>query len=179
MSIQVGPPSGRYVEFRHDFYDRALSRVGKEAAYLFVVIVMARAWHGGFPVSHPIVVEIAARWDIKDLQSALDDLLDNRILDETDDGYVCSKRFDSPVWRTSRVATKNNQSERNTRAMKDWSVAVRARSGGQCERCGSTDKLHAHHVKSYADHPDLRFSLDNGIALCIDCHGEEHGRSLR
>jgi len=51
---------------------------------------------------------------------------------------------------------------------------LRARAGGKCESCGSTESLHAHHVKSWAEYPELRFDLDNLRLLCRDCHHNEH-----
>ena len=32
------------------------------------------------------------------------------------------------------------------------------------------NKLNADHIKPFAYFPDLRFSLDNGRTLCVDCH---------
>lgn len=55
-----------------------------------------------------------------------------------------------------------------------WSLAVRERDGFMCRKCGSREKLNAHHIKSFADFPGLRFNINNGITLCEDCHKKEH-----
>lgn len=64
---------------------------------------------------------------------------------------------------------------RNSRKHKDWSRAVLERDSFTClicKKCGGD--LHAHHIKSFADYPELRFVLDNGITLCVSCHAKLH-----
>lgn len=50
-----------------------------------------------------------------------------------------------------------------------------------CQRCNSPGKgarkLHAHHIKSWADHPDLRFDASNLITLCRQCHEWVHSKA--
>lgn len=62
--------------------------------------------------------------------------------------------------------------------LKEWREAVYARDGYKCTRCSRTGYLHAHHIKSWADYPGLRFDVDNGVTLCADCHSRAHGRNL-
>lgn len=60
-----------------------------------------------------------------------------------------------------------------------WSQAVRARANHRCEICGCVDgsvnlkgnprRLNAHHVEDRSNHA-LRFSYQNGVALCPSCH---------
>lgn len=47
-----------------------------------------------------------------------------------------------------------------------WRAAVYARDGHACRVCGSTDGLNAHHIKTWARHPRLRFAVSNGVTLC-------------
>lgn len=52
-----------------------------------------------------------------------------------------------------------------------WADAVISRDGAKCRHCGADDlELHAHHIKSFQDYPDLRFDIDNGLTLCFRCH---------
>lgn len=53
-----------------------------------------------------------------------------------------------------------------------WSIKVQQRDGYKCRRkgCGSSHKLHAHHIFNQADHPDLRYEVWNGVTLCQSCH---------
>lgn len=54
-----------------------------------------------------------------------------------------------------------------------WASMVKLRDG-KCTECGSVYDLHAHHVKQYKSHPDLRYDVNNGITLCAVCHREHH-----
>lgn len=57
-----------------------------------------------------------------------------------------------------------------------WRQAIFERDNYTCQYCGArngngkTIYFEAHHIKSYADYPDLRYELDNGITLCKECH---------
>jgi hypothetical protein len=56
-----------------------------------------------------------------------------------------------------------------------WVNAVISRDKATCQKCGSANvELHAHHIKSYKDFPELRFDVSNGITYCFKCHWEVH-----
>ena len=63
--------------------------------------------------------------------------------------------------------------KRNNYKYRKWRADVIARDG-RCVKCGATDNLEAHHIKSFAAHPLDRFDLANGICLCHDCHKQIH-----
>lgn len=63
----------------------------------------------------------------------------------------------------------------------EWKAVVRevyARDKYTCQRCGSPKRsargLHAHHVKSWAEHPELRQEPSNLVTLCNVCHAWVH-----
>ncbi len=53
---------------------------------------------------------------------------------------------------------------------KTWRTKVFERDGFTCQKCGACGYITAHHIKSFAHYPLLRFELSNGITLCPDCH---------
>ncbi len=56
-----------------------------------------------------------------------------------------------------------------------WANAVISRDSATCQHCGITGvELHAHHLKSFSTHPELRSEVPNGITLCHACHWAVH-----
>ena len=69
-----------------------------------------------------------------------------------------------------------NQLIRKSEAMQSWRKSVFERDDYTCQHCGSRSGngkkviLHADHIKPFATHIELRFDVDNGRTLCLDCH---------
>jgi 5-methylcytosine-specific restriction endonuclease McrA len=51
---------------------------------------------------------------------------------------------------------------------------AKARAGYQCEQCGSTHRIHAHHITRLNEGGSLT-DPKNMIVLCERCHHAEHG----
>lgn len=53
-----------------------------------------------------------------------------------------------------------------------WRMAVFTRDNFTCQKCGGSNgfKLNAHHIQNYAQYPEQRIVLENGITLCLKCH---------
>ncbi len=52
-----------------------------------------------------------------------------------------------------------------------WRKAVFERDNFTCQSCGVKGAhMHADHIKSWADHPECRYDVANGRALCVPCH---------
>jgi hypothetical protein len=59
------------------------------------------------------------------------------------------------------------QWERNRQAAVD-------RDGHRCVHCGSSVRLHVHHVTPWAPDQADPHALDNLVTLCVGCHRREH-----
>ena len=60
---------------------------------------------------------------------------------------------------------------RDSLKYREWRSAVLKRDNYTCQDCGEKkNKLQAHHLKPFAYFPELRFIIDNGRTLCINCH---------
>src|SRR5581483_8369245 len=46
----------------------------------------------------------------------------------------------------------------------------------KCVRCGSTHRLHIHHIKAIQERPDLAMEPSNCETLCNKCHASEEAR---
>lgn len=107
-------------------------------------------------------------------------------------GVAIKKRSASDAWRAAKHFQKGEahpnynghkterEAEKSRYALKKWRVAVYARDNYTCRDCGQRGgRLNAHHVKSWAKHPELRHEVSNGETLCYDCHNKRHGLTRR
>ena len=73
---------------------------------------------------------------------------------------------------------------RNSKAYSDWRASVFIRDSYACQHCfarcgnGVDGHLHAHHISSFAEFPEQRFDVPNGITLCKACHYKVHSNVL-
>ena len=78
---------------------------------------------------------------------------------------------------TGYISSENKMIRHRTE-YSDWRNAVFVRDNYTCQCCGARNKsgngksvyLHAHHLEGFANNPDLRFDVNNGVTLCRECH---------
>lgn len=67
--------------------------------------------------------------------------------------------------------TDENHRVRGSLQYTEWRRSIFERDDYTCQACGNRGgKLHADHIKPFAVYPELRFDVDNGRTLCVDCH---------
>jgi hypothetical protein len=75
----------------------------------------------------------------------------------------------NPLWRGGKGTERHRL--RGQKEYIIWRVAVFTRDNYTCQKCGIMGKhLEAHHIKSWVHYPELRYAIDNGQTLCINCH---------
>ena len=75
----------------------------------------------------------------------------------------------SPNWRGG--LTKEQDKIRKSAEYKLWRINVFKRDNFTCIWCGyKGNKLNADHIKPFSLFPELRFVIDNGRTLCVECH---------
>ena len=76
---------------------------------------------------------------------------------------------DNPAWKGG--ITPLNQKIRKSKEYRLWRIAVLERDNYTCRFCGQVGGIiHADHIKPFSLFPELRFAIDNGRTLCVDCH---------
>jgi 5-methylcytosine-specific restriction endonuclease McrA len=77
-------------------------------------------------------------------------------------------------WNWKGGVTPINQRDRVSEDYSSWRLAVFSRDRFCCRVCKSKENLQAHHINSWAEFPEDRFVLQNGLTLCKDCHDQYH-----
>ena len=80
----------------------------------------------------------------------------------------------------NKYSYKNGNSSENELIRKSiqsrlWRESVFSRDNWTCQKYGiKGGELHPHHIKNFAQFPELRFAIDNGVTLSEKAHREFH-----
>jgi transposase len=83
---------------------------------------------------------------------------------------------DNPNWKGNKVRPELR--ERRSHIARKWRGLVLERDDFNCQVCGSSDKLHVHHILPFKNYPQRRWDLNNGVTLCVLCHEKAHNRQF-
>lgn len=80
-----------------------------------------------------------------------------------------------PRWvsdRTKLQRYSNAKDDRRSSAYREWRHKVKIRDGFKCKIANQdcSGRLEVHHILSYTSYPELKYELNNGIALCSAHH---------
>lgn len=95
-------------------------------------------------------------------------------------GVACLEEFRNLTLgeKDRRRATRRKRPPHNACARPGhiaWQKAVIDASGGICSHCKQPkQKLEAHHILPWKEHPELRNDVSNGEAVCYQCHKHYH-----
>ena len=83
----------------------------------------------------------------------------------------------SPHWKGGPVS---GRTERNGIEYRDWRTKVFQKYKYTCCCCGAKNGngenviLNAHHIENWKDNESKRYDVENGVALCEECHYKFH-----
>lgn len=97
-------------------------------------------------------------------------------------GYGAGRKHSE---ETKKKISKSNKKEfpksnkaslmRRSTQYRIWRDAIFERDNYICRSCNSGKYLQAHHIIPFSEDEDKICDVNNGITLCIECHGKIHG----
>jgi len=78
-------------------------------------------------------------------------------------------------YKDGGIARNSRHTEMGRIEYKLWRKSCMERDSFTCQKSGLLGgRLEVHHINNYADFPELRFAIDNGITLSKESHKEFH-----
>lgn len=91
------------------------------------------------------------------------------------DCWNCRNAKISESKKDPNITDEDRINKRQYPEYKSWRTAVFERDDYTCQCCGERGgDLNAHHIYNYADNPEGRTDVENGVTLCERCHKEFH-----
>ena len=94
------------------------------------------------------------------------------------DTKLAKQSTSEPEGPSKKVFGKDTRASQSNKVAA-WQAMVFHRDGLICQICGrelgvtlspAERDLNAHHIFPWADYPDLRFDVNNGLTMCDECH---------
>lgn len=80
-------------------------------------------------------------------------------------------------WHWKGGISHINMLLKSSREYHQWRLSVYVRDKYTCQHCFkhcNKKSIVAHHIKTWAEFPEYRFDIDNGLTLCRSCHAKVH-----
>lgn len=77
-------------------------------------------------------------------------------------------------WNYKGKESRNEQTKRNWAIYKEFKKLVHIRDNNKCFICKKSGKNDVHHIEAWTNNFEKRFSIENGITVCKNCHLEIH-----
>jgi 5-methylcytosine-specific restriction endonuclease McrA len=79
-------------------------------------------------------------------------------------------------WNWKGGVSSETQKKQVSAEYRSWRRAVYERDNWTCRKCRRKRgiRINAHHIWPWAEHPELRYDVSNGVTLCVSCHTREH-----
>lgn len=84
-------------------------------------------------------------------------------------------------WKEDRSQIKVGDRQLHDPRYKEWHKAVKNRDGWKCKISNGdcSGRLEAHHILPWSSHPELRYEVNNGIALCHFHHPRKRADEMK
>ncbi len=169
-----------YLRLRDDFFERdeIILLENMEGGFLYVglylkLLCKSEYFKRGYRYKHNKAFKVGYS-NVKSLSAMFSESVDNvkNALETLEKVGLVIIRGADIIIKDINIDVKRN---RTSKEYREWRTSVFERDNFTCVSCKQKGKkLNAHHIKEWANYPDLRFEVDNGITLCESCHKKLH-----